>query len=228
MAVKDEWVEVAKTLPDKPSEDVIEDVKKRLKEGVMLYRVGWYIDPMTELKEKNVIGKCTACGGTHYFSYTPYGGGCHIGFIEPTFIEPKATNEELLCPTCGAAVTALHIGAFKSKYLIDDRGFITAAKAQGHYVFMSWRLDKYCDKEGRVSFTLRKVDAMTVIGKTAVRFSGYQNSGYGGVSWRNEWIARPNYFTDYEVWNYTDTYGLSEAETAAKLKAALRAFGEKL
>ena len=132
MAVKDEWVEVANALPDLPPENVIEDVKKRLKQGVMLYRAGYIVDPMTELKEKCVRTVCTACGTEHRFEYSSYGGGCHsgyganaapFGFIEPTFNEPKVSQDDLLCPTCGAELTALHIGAFKREYLIDNYVF---------------------------------------------------------------------------------------------------------
>lgn len=224
MAVKKEWGEVASSLPKMPNFDVIEQVKKKLRMGVMLYRAGWVVDPITEMKEKVVLGTCTACGDNHCFGYTHATGGCHnswggrvapFGYIDSIYGDVKVSHNCCLCPMCGAELEALHISAFKERYLIDSNEFLTAAVVKGHYVFLGWRLDKYCNKEGAVEYVVRKVDAMTVIGKRAVRFSGYQKTGFfgSGTLWCDEWIARPNYFSDYYTWDYEDAYGIDERET---------------
>ena len=224
MAVKEEWGKVAEALPKFPSFDVIEQVKKKMRMGVMLYRVGWQIDIITEMKEKVVLGTCTACGDSHCFGYANTTGGCHnswgaraapFGYIDSIYDDTKVSHDCCLCPTCGAELKALHIGAFKERYLIDSNEFLTSAVVEEHYVFLGWRLDKYCNKEGGVEYVVRKLDAMTIIGKRAVRFSGYQQTGcFGtGTLWYDEWCARPNYFTDYYKWDVEDTYGLDEKDT---------------
>lgn len=212
----------AAELPLEPPNDVIETVKGWQKKGIMLYRVGWYTDPLTDIKEKIVVGKCTACGKSHYFEYSNWRGGCScswaaeqapFSFIDPMDHCAKATNNDLLCPSCGSAVTAVHIGAFKEYYTIDFTHFMTASIVHGHYVFLGWALQKRCDKEGTVDYILRKMDAMTVIGKSPVRFTGYVNCCYNRTSYKDEWLARPNYFSDYYTWDYSETIGLNESDT---------------
>ena len=210
----------AAELPLEPSGRVIVRVKGRQKKGIMLYRAGRWTDPLTEITEKIVVGKCTVCGENHNFDYSDWKGGCScsweaerapFGFIDPMDYCAKATHDDLLCPSCGSAVTAVHIGAFKKYYTIDFTHFMTASVVRGHYVFLGWALQKRCNKEGAVDYSLKKMDAMTVIGRCPVRFTGYV-TGYG-MSYKDEWLVRPNYFSDYYTWDASETIGLNEADT---------------
>ena len=155
----------AAELPLEPSGRVIVRVKGRQKKGIMLYRAGRWTDPLTEITEKIVVGKCTVCGENHNFDYSDWKGGCScsweaerapFGFIDPMDYCAKATHDDLLCPSCGSAVTAVHIGAFKKYYTIDFTHFMTASVVRGHYVFLGWALQKRCDKEGAVDYSLKK------------------------------------------------------------------------
>ena len=212
----------AAELPLDPPQDAIETVKGWQKKGIMLYRAGRWTDPLTDITEKIVVGKCTVCGKNHNFEYSNWKGGCScswaaeqapFSFIDPMDHCAKATNNDLLCPSCGAEVTAVHISAFKQYYTIDFTNFMTAKVIRGHYVFLGWALQKRCDKEGAVDYILRKMDAMTVIGKSPVRFTGYINCSFNQISYKDEWIARPHYFSDYYDWSLSETIGLNEMDT---------------
>lgn len=211
----------AQELPLSPPQDVIDRVKEWQVPGVMLYRAGYWTDPLTGLKEKMVIGKCTSCGETHHFEYLTYKGGCSyswaaeqapFSFIDPADNCSKATNDSCICPSCGEGIKAVHIGAFKRIYAIEYTDFYTAAVVRGHYVFLRWQLEKYCDKEGNVDYVLHKTDGMTVIGRSPVRFTGY-STWYYNRSYKEKWLARPTYFSDYNDMNPLCAIDIKEEDT---------------
>lgn len=211
-------------LPDMPPEEVVESVKNdKLKAGVLIYRSAWYTDPLTEMKEEKVLVKCTHCGGTAYLDKVRGGGGCwtngysgdKFGFIDPADNSEKHSGSCCICPCCGVGMEAVHISRIGLNGCnIDYCNFMTAQVIRNHYVFLTWRAIKHCDKEGNAKVSVFKLDAMTVIGKHPVRFSGYTIGYYNCLSFHDEWVARPKYFTDYDTIEYSHCYGLSDKDTA--------------
>lgn len=211
-------------LPDMPSEDVIASVKSdKLKDGILIYRSAWRENPLTGMKEEVVHVKCTHCGGEAYLQKVRGGGGCvrnaysgdPFGFIDPADNTEKHSGSCCICPCCGVGMEAEHVSKIsKEGKTIDFCVFMTAQVIRNHYVFITWEARKRCDKEGNARVKIFKLDAMTVIGKTPVRFSGYTMGGFNIISYKEEWVARPNYFTDYDTIDYSHCYGLSDKDTA--------------
>lgn len=214
----------AAELPDLPPEDVIEEVKRnKLKEGVLIYKASWWTDPLTEMKEETALVHCTHCGGeVHLEKVRAAESGCWrgcygdytIGFIDPADNTEKRSGNVCICPSCGHGMDAVHISKIRTEYEIDCCDFMTASVVRNHYVFLGWRMVKKCDKAGNVKYELYKMDAMTVIGRSPVRFTGYTTGGYNSISFKDKWFARPNYFTDYETWHWQGTFGLRDRDTA--------------
>ena len=211
-------------LPLQPPSEVIEEVRNnRLKSGVMIYKASWWIDPLTEEKEQMALVHCTCCGQeTHLrkVSYTPgcsrnYGyNGDRIGFIDPADGQEKYSGNVCICPKCQQGMDAVHISKIRNEYIIDRYSFMTASVVRKHYVLLGWVAIKKCNKAGEVWLDICRTDAMTVIDKMPVRFTGYISGAYSSISFIDGWVARPNYFTDYETWNWTETFGLHDKDTA--------------
>ena len=224
--VKRDEAEIAATcaeLPDMPPDNVIAHVKENLlKPGVLVYRSAWHTDPLTGMKEDAVHVKCTHCGGETYLEKVRGGGGCWhnyggdaFGFIDPADNAEKYSGSVCICPKCGVGMEAVHISKIgASGRAISVCDFMTASIIRSHYVFIGWRITKMCDKEGNAYHDIYKMDAMTVIGKSPVRFSGYSIGGYNCMCFKDEWFVRPQYFTDYSTIDYTHTFGLSDKDTA--------------
>lgn len=210
-------------LPLQPPEEVLEEVKeKRLKAGVMIYRSSWWTDPLTEEKEQTALVHCTVCGQDTHLQKVNYTPGCSrgysysgdkFGFIDPADNTEKYSGNVCICPKCQTGMNALHISKIRNEYAIDSAAFMTASVVRNHYVLLGWIVEKKCNKAGKVWHDVYRTDAMTVIEKSPVRFTGYVTV-YNETSYRDNWIARPNYFTDYDCWDYTKSYGLQDKDTA--------------
>ena len=211
-------------LPLLPPEEVLEEVKdKRLKAGVLIYKSSWWMDPLTEKKEQTALVHCTVCGQETHLQKVSYTSGCSrsysysgdkIGFIDPADGAEKYSGNVCICPKCQTGMNALHSSKIRNEYAIDSAAFMTASVVRNHYVLLGWMVVKKCNKEGKVWHDVYRTDAMTVIEKTPVRFTGYVTGCYNGVSYQDHWIVRPNYFTDYDCWDYTKSYGLQDKDTA--------------
>lgn len=214
----------AAELPDFPPENVTEQVKNdRLNAGVLIYKASHWTNPLTGMKEETALVHCTNCGEEVHLEKVRAGEsgcwrGCYgadtIGFIDPADNTEKRSGSCCICPSCGVGMDAVHISKIRSEYEIDYCDFMTASVVRNHYVFLGWRIRKLCDKEGKVRHEIHKMDAMTVIGKTPVRFTGYENGYYDSIVFKDTWRARPNYFTDYETWHWHGAFGLRDRDTA--------------
>lgn len=227
--------EFAKELPLQAPSNVVEDVKQKQKDGVFLYRSAWVTDYMTGLKERAIEGLCTYCGKKSYLPRTQVSEGCwgnyalRLGFIDPADNLPKKTGSTCICPECGKGMDAVHITAFKTTYVIDKTFFMTAHNVNGKFVLLDWLLFKECDKNGKVTYTLRKRNAIALIDGVPVRFTGYVDGGYNATHWENDWIPRVVNKL-HERWSEDEIYNLS-AKTIAGTdmeKSALDVYVNKI
>lgn len=210
-------------LPLLPPDDVLEKVKKtRLKDGVLIYKASRWTNPLTEEKEQTALVHCTVCGQETHLRKVSYSHGCsnytytgdRIGFIDPADNHEKYSGSTCICPKCQTGMNAVHVSRIKPEYEIHTYSFLTAKVIRKHYVILGWQIAKKCNKQGKVWYDIRRTDAMTVIEKTPVRFTGYVTGCYHSVSFIEKWIARPNYFTDYDFWHWTNAFGLQDKDTA--------------
>lgn len=111
----------ADELPMEPPKEIVEIIKAKQKEAMLVYRAGWWRDPLTGQKEKTALVKCTACGEKYHLVHVPFSSGCSdpFGFIDPADEKVKSSGDKCKCPSCGACVTAMHIGKISQTALIE-------------------------------------------------------------------------------------------------------------
>lgn len=197
---------VQKELPLNPPSAVLETIKQRQKAAKLVYRCGYYREPITGLKQKAALVHCTACQESYYLSYAV--GGCgqsdSFGFIDPLDNETKCTGKTCVCPECGIGAQAVHISHIGGTYPIEKNYFLTVHNIRGHFVALSWVLFKECDKEGRIIYRLQKYEGIAMIGGMPIRYTGYI-SGYFGC-WIPEWKTRAVWRDNGDEWDIEEIF----------------------
>ena len=198
---------VRAALPLQPTIEEIESVKPRLKDGVLIYKASRYRDPLTGLSEQTALVHCTICGEKAHLMKVSANCSCtrvwytpKIGFIDPADNTEKHTGNVCICPSCGVDVEAVHTSAIRSEYLIDKAHFMTLHNVRGHFVLLAWLLQKTCDKDGRVYYTVRRREGIACIGGIPIRFTGYIKN-MSGIIWESEWRTRPAFRGNLERWD---------------------------
>lgn len=220
-----------KELPLTPPKEIVEEMKKRQTSAKLVYRLGYYREPITGLKQKAALVRCTACGEKYYLDYVSGGGGCHcggygdsFGFVDPLDSEPKQTGSTCVCPECGAGAEGLHIGHIRhTTEIIDKSYFMTIHNVRGHFAALSWILFKECDKDGKVYYTLQKYEATVIIGGMPIRYTGYTKCMYG-VTWSGTWITSPVWKETGDEWDAFEIFAVDDIEGTDAAKSAVDVF----
>lgn len=225
----------ADELPTEPPEEIVEIIKAKQKEAMLVYRAGWWRNPLTDQKEKSALVKCTACGEKYHLVHVPFSSGCSrgygmksdpFGFIDSADEKVKSSGDKCKCPSCGACVTAMHIGKISQTALIEKTFFMTFHNIRGHLVLLSWILFKECDKNADVSYTVRRYEGIAMVGGLPVRLTGYQKTMYYGISYKDGWEVRPRFIDIGDEWDEDNIMCFDKAafELTDGAKSALDVF----
>lgn len=145
----------ATDLPAEPPEGLVEwAIKNHLSNlHAMVYRTGWYANPLTETEEPCVDTRCSACGRPskldklhigcrHSYASAPFG---FFGYAGDQVISGDST----LCPVCGTEVEAIYSGRINDYLLLGDITVLSVAAIQGRLVLLYWYVAKYVNEAGR-------------------------------------------------------------------------------
>ena len=169
---EDEIRATAAELPTEPPEEAVQLARAEQKSAKLVYRAGWWKEPITGQKEKTALVKCTACGEEYHLEHVPFSSGCSrgygmrsdpFGFLDPADKESKGSGDTCICPCCGACATAIHIGKINQTTEIDKTCFMTLHNIRGHLVLLSWILCKDCNKEAEIFYTVRLYEGIAVV-----------------------------------------------------------------
>ena len=167
-----EQVNYEKLLPLWPS---CEDQQKILETinpaQYIIYRSGWVMDWMTEMKQRAVKCSCTACGSDWYASWHEGPGRGPFGFWLDEFCAVH-NDEETVCPDCGAKVTAQHVSSFRHR-ICDHYFRMTVGKVLDRLVLLGWVIQREVDKDGRVYQSIKPYEAYVIEQKKVVKLTAY-------------------------------------------------------
>ena len=162
-------------LPTRPPERVIEAASKKPEwPDWLIYRSGWWTEPMTGLRQTCVDATCTACGQTMQLpkSYGAH-GSAPFGWFDYSTMEKVGNNDETFCPECGAKVTALHIGhtswAQSWAWVMDAEKLDLGDGATPRLLLTLWRANKYALKAGAAHIEVEPYEAYIVDEKKIIR-----------------------------------------------------------
>ena len=199
-------------LPLIPPDDVLDVIKGRQRSNALVYRSGFYRDPISGIKERSVLVRCTACGDSFFLDYASYSRGCHagvwgndsFGFIDPRDKSVTVSGMNCLCPSCGAESQALHVRYVHGTYVLEKKYFVTVHTIRGHFVALSWVLFKECDKEAKISYRIQRYEGNAIVGGRPIRYTGYQNGYYG--YWSERWDTRAVWKDNCDEWDEDEIF----------------------
>lgn len=173
----------ASLLPTEPPQAVMDMAEKYFADSnALIYRVEYYPDPLTQIKEKRVRCTCTACGDSFLAQWVSgcscHGYGSEYGFFNPRTGEAVDSYTNTLCPTCGAPVKARSISSFSDDLWIDHDDFVNVDTVEGKLCIFAWRISKYANKDGRIHYQARPFEAYIADGRKMYRCVGDQRYFY--------------------------------------------------
>lgn len=180
----------ASELPTLPPEETAEILEQRglLGGNVLVYRVAYVYNPLTDRKEKMVKVTCTACGESYYLEYsnefTPCRWNpCTFGFYSPIDRKVIVSGDSCICNNCGEGLKAIHIGScktFGSCTVISSCDCATVHNDGGFLSVRTWEVHRCADKEGKIRYYADKKEGIMIVDGKPVRVTGHHKN-IGGV-----------------------------------------------
>lgn len=176
-----ETKDYAPLLPVKPPEGLFDWLRGRGKlcSHSIIYKAAWVADPLSGEKERMVQLRCSACGGTMYAQRVD-SGGCRggysrapFGYFDPGSNESVISGNDVLCPMCGSAVRAVHVGDFRTEITREDHYTMTVHRVEEALALLGWCVRLTVDGEGREHLTAVPYEGYVFEEKKAVRLVGY-------------------------------------------------------
>jgi hypothetical protein len=201
--------ELIKMIPELPA-GLIDWLKKRgcFKKNWMIFKCGWYRDPLSGEKEKCLDVHCTACGedfkalrcdvddeaepncGHVYgYRYNDY----YEGRVGTSIIKNR---KESLCPHCNAPATGVHTS--EAGYTAGETQWPIVISRNGDNVILhSYRVMRCFGKEKHEEkWYIDKYEAAIFTPKKAYRLNGWHTGCFNGKVFTGHWELRRK-FSDY-------------------------------
>lgn len=200
-------VDYTKRLPKKPPEEIVPWLQEKgmLEEELLTYRVDSYVDPLTEQRVKCVRVTCSACLESMLVDYVP-SDCCHssyapapFGFWDPTFNQAVMSGNDILCPLCGEAVVATHIGSLRSPRCFDAYP-MTVERVGDKLALCGWCVRKVIDKDAETHYEIWPYEAYVVEEKKIIRLTGYSKC-MSSIRRFGHWEERKRYA---DIWGRAD------------------------
>lgn len=186
-------------LPDRPSEELIQWARQKLIGDIhaLVYRSGWYRDPMTDIREECVDTICSACGENMKLSKIRAGECCSsyapapFGFLGYGG-EQVIHRQQTICPCCGAKAEAVHIGRINGYYTLRNCWPLEVCAINGRLALICWYIRLEVDKAGEEQISAFPYLAYVVEQRKINFFSGYIK-WYTTLKLLNHWESRAKY-----------------------------------
>lgn len=181
--------------------------RKMLAKEYLIYRADRYVDPLTDLSEKCVRITCSACLRDAFAMQAPGGGGgCHysqppapFGFYHPEINERIMSGDVTICPFCGAAVEAVHVGNMRP-FIRQEAFVMTVGRLENKLLLRGWNLERRIGKVAETQFTIKPYEAYLVMEKQILKYVAYHKL-FNSMSYTGVYEPRKR-FSD--TWGETD------------------------
>jgi len=199
-------------MPVEAPEGIVQWLRSRgkLSTELLIYKMGAYIDPLTEQKVSAVKLTCTACGG-EVFTGKIDAGGCgasyapaRYGFAHPGTGESLISGNHCLCPECGKQVRVIHtgnVGYSCDGIEVDECYPMTVGRIDDKLLLVGWRVTKNITKDGCTTYAALGYEAYVIENNVVVRLNAFR-SNFGGPAYHlGKWEQRKR---------FDDRWGLTE------------------
>lgn len=164
-------------LTETPPEGLVDWIKKQKLDwrDYLVYRSGWEAD-QTGRKHRCVDATCTHCGASFQtekvpkelfrYSRSPY------GLRSPASGDPITNGDVLLCPGCGAEITAAHLSRVDE--LTRCVWPMTAEAQEGKLLLYLWRVKREIRKDGGTALNTEPWECYIFSAKDAEKWTHWR------------------------------------------------------
>ena len=209
----------------KPPDDIYDWVlsKDLLTANLMIFKMDWFYDPLTEQKVRMVKVTCSECKEV---VYCPKAEGVVTGGASPVHYGFRYIDDQILksydtamCQYCYAPVKVMHTGSVKTHHPAATCWPMTITRFENKLVLIGWRISKHIDRDAEVTFEYRRYEAYVIEEKRIVRLVSYGKSMYN-LYFRDEWVQRKKFFDEWKMSDlfYPWDVSLLEGSTAENSK----------
>ena len=197
-------------------------------EEFIIYRNGWYYDPLEQRRKNGVECCCTACGSkTIWSKYLAGGRSAPFGVILDKQL--VTDGQEAVCPECGAKVTMRHIGQIRDR--INQYTWVMSVdRLNDRLVLLGWILQRDVMKDGSIATSVKPYEAYVVEQRKLVRLTAWVRC-MSAFHLTEKWEQRKQC---WDSWGETDMFlpwdpAILEGSTAenSKLDLFMALPGEK-
>lgn len=196
---KDEKEEEAKRicaqLPLCPCDEILSDFARLPYDKIRaVFRSESVTDPDTGKKVRKVGVRCGFCGTKAFYPYyQPSGGSSSDSYALSDSKEIKATGATLRCPSCLRDSELVSYARGRNRAIgAQGRYAIQVENVLGHIVIIHWSLDKWLDRDGKETTSVKLRNASYQVGKRMFRAVGYSNY-YGNRYPCDRWSLNTNF-----------------------------------
>lgn len=165
-------------LPVLPSEELIRWTVKNLlgETRALVYRSGWWRDPLTSQRGEVVDVICSACGRTAKLPKV-WAGGCRHSYATAPFGFYNSGDvihgDASLCPCCGAPVRVVYANRIAEKYEVTSADPLEVRNIEGRLVLMQWHVGRYINEDAIERIHAYPKKAFAVEDKKIACFDGH-------------------------------------------------------
>lgn len=209
-------INMADLVPNEPPKGLADWCNKKRKVNLLIYKVGYYYEPLEDRNKKCVKCKCTACGAVTMQEYTKLNN--RIGFIHSETGKEIFGNKETTCPECGKSVTAEHVSCFGSRNgtVIERYWPVTFHNVNGNVAVLQWCGERRVDRTGTEELNIYQYSGAVFSKTEKIRLTGFYSNFWNRQCFSGKWETRKTFTDRVEGVNMAEIYQPEEIPNVLK------------
>lgn len=209
-------INMADLVPNEPPKGLADWCNKKRKVNLLIYKVGYYYEPLEDRNKKCVKCKCTACGAVTMQEYTKLNN--RIGFIHSETGKEIFGNKETTCPECGKSVTAEHVSCFGSRNgtVIERYWPVTFHNVNGNVAVLQWCGERRVDRTGKDELNIYQYSGAVFSKTEKIRLTGFYSNYWNRQCSLGKWETRKTFTDRVEGVNMAEIYQPEEIPNVLK------------
>ena len=167
----------------------------------IIYRHEYEYNPLTDMKEKAVRCRCTACEREFIQSRAEAYSCCQrtyspvtFGFLNELTGETVYNGYTTVCPYCGTEVKVYHVSSIsKTGTIINEKFPLTVDNIDGNLVIFIWHVCRKVYKDGLCRIDTHPYEAYVIQKRKIVRLTGYSVGMFGNCYFNSGWEQRKRF-----------------------------------
>lgn len=201
---------------NEPPKGLADWCNEKRKMDLLIYKVGYYYEPLEDRNKKCVKCKCTACGAVTLQEYTKVND--RIGFIHSETGKEIFGNKETTCPECGKSVTAEHVSSFGSRNgtVIERYWPVTFHNVNGNVAVLQWCGERRVDRTGTEKWNIYQYSGAVFSKTEKIRLTGFYSNYWNRQCFLGKWETRKTFTDRVEGVNMAEIYQPEEIPNVLK------------